>query len=97
MFRIWKNYHSPSDWGYQVEQTSCQYGINFTHITHHRDLDKIINERIRGTTKVGEIIKKVQERRLKWYGHVMRREEHYIYRKEGDGNEGTGEKEDRKT
>ena len=31
-------------------------------------LDKIRNERIRGTTKVGEIIKKVQERRLKWYG-----------------------------
>ena len=38
-------------------------------------LDKIRNERIRGTTKVGEITKKVQERRLKWYGRVMRREE----------------------
>ena len=36
-------------------------------------LDKIRNERIRRTTKVGEITKKVQERRLKWYGHVMRR------------------------
>ena len=63
-------------------------------------LDKIRNERIRGTTKVGEITKKVQESRLKWYGHVMRREEHYvgrsIYGKEGDGNEGTGEKEERK-
>ena len=43
-------------------------------------LDKIRNERIRGTTKVGEITKKVQERRLKWYGHVMRREEHYVGR-----------------
>ena len=41
-------------------------------------LDKIRNERIRGTTKVGEITKKVQERRLKLYGHVMRREEHYV-------------------
>ena len=58
-------------------------------------LDKIRNERIRGTTKVGEITKKVQERRLKWYGHVMRREEHC--RKEGDGNESAGEKEERKT
>ena len=28
-----------------------------------------------------EITKKVQERRLKWYGHVMRREEHYIGRR----------------
>ena len=44
-------------------------------------LDNIRNERIRGTTKVGEITKKVQERRLKWYGHVMRREEHYIGRR----------------
>ena len=52
-------------------------------------LDKIRNDRIRGTTKVGEITKKVQERRLKWYGHVMRRE--------GDGNESTWEKEERKT
>ena len=37
-------------------------------------LDRIRNERIRGTTKVGEISKKVQESRLKWYGHVLRRE-----------------------
>ena len=28
-----------------------------------------------------EISKKVQERRLKWYGHVMRREEHYVGRR----------------
>ena len=27
---------------------------------------------------MGEITKKAQERRLKWYGHVMRREEHYV-------------------
>ena len=30
---------------------------------------------------MGEITKKVQERRLKWYGHVMRREEHYVGRR----------------
>ena len=42
-------------------------------------LDNIRNERIKGTTKVGEIAKKVQERRLKWY--VMRREEHYVGRR----------------
>ena len=40
-------------------------------------LDKIRNEKIRGTTKVGEIAKKVQERRMRWYGHVMRREDEY--------------------
>ena len=37
-----------------------------------------MNERIRGTTKVGEISRKVQESRLKWYGHVLRREDEYV-------------------
>ena len=41
-------------------------------------LDRIRNERIRGTTKVGEISKKVQEIRLKWYGHILRREDEYV-------------------
>ena len=36
---------------------------------------------MRGTTKVGENTKNVQERRFKWYGHVMRREEHYVGRR----------------
>ena len=38
-------------------------------------LDRIRNERIRGATKVGETSKKVQESRLKWNGHVLRRED----------------------
>ena len=41
-------------------------------------LDKIRNERIRGTTKVVEALKKVQERRLQWYGHVKRRDGQYL-------------------
>ena len=41
-------------------------------------LDMIPNTRIREMTKVGEISGKVQEKRLKWFGHVMRREEDYI-------------------
>ena len=41
-------------------------------------MDRIRNERIRGTTKVEEISKKVQESRLKWYGHVSRREDEYV-------------------
>ena len=39
-------------------------------------LDRIRKKRIRGTTKAGDISKKVQESGLKWhgvYGHVMRR------------------------
>ena len=41
-------------------------------------LDRIRNKRIRERTKVGEISKKVQESRLKWYGHVLRREDEYV-------------------
>ena len=52
-------------------------------------LDRIRNERIIGTTKVGEISKKVQESRLKWYGHVLRREDEYVGKSDGDrGKEG---------
>ena len=35
---------------------------------------KIRNEHIRGTTKVVQASRKITERRLKWYGHVMRME-----------------------
>ena len=40
-------------------------------------LDSIRNERFRGTTKAGEISKKVQESRLK-LSHASRREEEYV-------------------
>ena len=30
---------------------------------------------------MGKITKKVQERMLKWYGRVMRRDEHYVGRR----------------
>ena len=43
--------------------------------------DRIRNEKIRGTVKVGEISKKMQERRLNWYGHVMRRDDNYVGRR----------------
>ena len=41
------------------------------------NLESIRNERIRGTTRVGEISKKVQESRLELY-HASRREEEYV-------------------
>ena len=36
--------------------------------------DRIPNTRIRGTVKVAELSRKVQEARLRWYGHVLRRD-----------------------
>ena len=43
--------------------------------------DKIRNEHIRGTTKVVQASRKITERRLKWYGHVMRIEEDHVVRR----------------
>ena len=39
--------------------------------------DRIKNEHIRGTVKVGQISRKVRESRLRWYGHVKSREDAY--------------------
>ena len=55
-------------------------------------LDKIKNERIRGMTEVGEISRKVHEKRLRWAGHVMRREEE-VCGKKNDGFGSTGDEE----
>ena len=43
--------------------------------------DRIPNERIRGTVKVAELSKKVQEAGLKCYGHVLRRDEEGVERR----------------
>ena len=59
-------------------------------------LDKIRNERIRGTTKVGGNRKESpgNEVEVVWTCDKKRRA---LRRKEGDGNESTREKEERKT
>lgn len=44
-------------------------------------LDRIRNEFIRGTAHVGCFGKKVREARLRWFGHVQRRDSEYIGRK----------------
>ena len=44
-------------------------------------LDRVRNGRMREARKVGEIAKKVKERRRNWCGHMMRREDHYLGRR----------------
>ncbi|KAK3540829.1 hypothetical protein QTP86_002363 [Hemibagrus guttatus] len=44
-------------------------------------LDRISNEYIRGTAHVGRLGDKVREARLRWFGHVQRRESEYIGRR----------------
>ncbi|KAK3549896.1 hypothetical protein QTP86_015522, partial [Hemibagrus guttatus] len=44
-------------------------------------LDRIRNEYIRGTAHVARLGNKVREARLRWFGHVQRRESEYIGRR----------------
>ncbi|KAK3522431.1 hypothetical protein QTP86_010638 [Hemibagrus guttatus] len=44
-------------------------------------LDRIRNEYFRGTAHVGRLGDKVREARLRWFGHVQRRESEYIGRR----------------
>nr|XP_049695049.1 uncharacterized protein LOC126054270 [Helicoverpa armigera] len=41
-------------------------------------LDKIRNEYVRGSLGVRDVADKIQEKRLRWYGHVKRRPPEYI-------------------
>ena len=43
--------------------------------------DKIRNEYIRSTVKVERLGMKMREGRLRWYGHVMRRDQEYVGKK----------------
>ena len=43
--------------------------------------DKIRNKHIRSTIKVEQLGMKMREGRLRWYGHVMRRDQEYVGRK----------------
>ena len=43
--------------------------------------DKIRNEHIRSNVKVEWLGMKMREGRLRWYGHVMRRDQEYVGRK----------------
>ncbi|KAI5624851.1 hypothetical protein C0J50_15657, partial [Silurus asotus] len=44
-------------------------------------MDRIRNEFIRGTAHVGRFGDKVREKRLRWFGHVQRRDMVYIGRR----------------
>ena len=56
--------------------------------------DKIRNEYIRGSVKIERLGMKMREGRLRWYGHVMKRDQDYVGRKmmemEVPGKRGSG-------
>ena len=44
-------------------------------------MDNIRNEYIRGTAQMGRFGEKTREARLRWYGHVLRKDDGYIGRR----------------
>ena len=54
--------------------------------------DKIGNEYVRGTVMVKQLRMKMREGRLRWYGHIIRRDQEYV----GSGN-GVTKKEEKRT
>ncbi|XP_047986492.1 uncharacterized protein LOC125226544 [Leguminivora glycinivorella] len=44
-------------------------------------LDKVRNDYVRGSFKVAPIVEKVKESRLRWYGHIQRREDDDVVKK----------------
>ena len=44
-------------------------------------MDKIRNEYIRGTARVGRFGQKTREARLRWFGHVRRKDDGHIGRR----------------
>ena len=58
-----------------AEMKMLRFGMGLTR------KDKIRNEYIRGTAKVERLGTKMREGRLRWYGHVMRRDKEYLGRK----------------
>ena len=47
-------------------------------------LDKVKNSEVKERLKMGELSKKISESRLRWYGHVHRREQQHVTRKVQD-------------
>ncbi|XP_041973821.1 uncharacterized protein LOC121729387 [Aricia agestis] len=44
-------------------------------------IDKVRNEYIRGSFGVASVVEKVKESRLRWYGHIQRRDDAYAVKK----------------
>ena len=65
----------------QVEETEVSKMKMLRYAMGVTRKDKIRNEYIRGTVKVEPLEMKMREDRLRWYGHVMRRDQEYVGRR----------------
>ena len=65
----------------QVEETEVSKMKMLRYAMGVTRKDKIRNEYIRGTVKVEPLEMKMRKDRLRWYGHVMRRDQEYVGRK----------------
>ena len=72
------------DGGGRVEDVTISLGVT--------RMDKVRNEYIRGTAQVGRFGEKTREARLRWYGHVLRKDD--VYNWEKDAEDGIARKEE---
>ena len=59
----------------EAELETLRFSVGVTR------MDRIRKEHIRGTTQVRRLGDKVREARLRWFGHVQRRNSEYIGRR----------------
>ena len=55
--------------------------INIFDNKFHQNMDKIRNEYIRGIAQVGRFGEKTRQVRLRWYGHLRRKDDGYFRRR----------------
>ena len=67
------------------------YYPSIIHIVTDKD-GKIRNEYIRGTAQAGRFGEKTREARRRWYGHVLSKDDGYIWEK--DAEDGVAKKDE---
>lgn len=78
----WRNWKDAQENVVEMRMLRCKCGIT--------RLDRVRIAEIKGTVKSVDISRKIQERRLNWYGYVMRKDEDYV--RERDTEHGSGGK-----
>ena len=82
MIKIYEQEHIPDEWRESVLVPIYKEKGDVQECQNYRGKKGIKpNTRIRGTVKVAELSKKVQEARLRWYGHILRRDEEGVERR----------------
>ena len=73
--------YSAETWGIKEKRMNVAEMKMLRWACGHTRLDHIRNEDIRRRVRVTEVHRKIQEKRLRWYGHVQRRAADHVTRR----------------